>query len=184
MWSLVATSTSQSTRCHRISQDSQHLKTQDLNYESISWLLINLTSKSYSHLPTYYVKQQEMSKTQLLKDWHTAPSGGSNHAFYAPLCVCICCKTALWTQHTAIPSWHRQKHDQWALPQCQCHEICHLEPMPWPWIFSVFAADPTSASYSNIWLPFMWWHLSMTTGPLRRETSRQRSSVLISLSAV
>lgn len=44
--------------------------------------------------------------------------------------------------------------------------------------------DPTSASYSNIWLPFMWWHLSMTTGPLRRETSRQRSSVLISLSAV
>lgn len=44
--------------------------------------------------------------------------------------------------------------------------------------------DPTSASYSNIWLPFMWWHLSMRTGPLRRETSRQRSSVLISLSAV
>lgn len=42
----------------------------------------------------------------------------------------------------------------------------------------------TSASYSNIWLPLMWWHLSMRTGPLRRDTSRQRSSVLISLSAV
>lgn len=30
----------------------------------------------------------------------------------------------------------------------------------------------------------MWWHLSMRTGPLRRDTSKQRSSVLISLSAV
>lgn len=48
----------------------------------------------------------------------------------------------------------------------------------------IWDLDPTSASYSNIWLPFMWWHLSMRTGPLRRETSRQRSSVLISLSAV
>lgn len=42
----------------------------------------------------------------------------------------------------------------------------------------------TSASYWNIWLPFMWWHLCMTTGPLRRDTSKQRSSVRISLSAV
>lgn len=42
----------------------------------------------------------------------------------------------------------------------------------------------TSASYSNIWLPFMWWHFSMMTGPFRRDTSRQRSSVRISLSAV
>lgn len=47
-----------------------------------------------------------------------------------------------------------------------------------------YSAGLTSASYSNIWLPFMWWHLSMTTGPLRRDTSRHRSSVLISLSAV
>lgn len=42
----------------------------------------------------------------------------------------------------------------------------------------------TSASYSNIWLPFMWWHFSMMTGPFRRDTSRHRSSVRISLSAV
>lgn len=57
--------------------------------------------------------------------------------------------------------------------------------LSWLWIiWLIWDLEPTSASYSNIWLPFMWWHLSMRTGPLRRETSRHRSSVLISLSAV
>lgn len=30
----------------------------------------------------------------------------------------------------------------------------------------------------------MWWHFSITTGPLSRDASRHRSSVRISLSAV
>lgn len=48
----------------------------------------------------------------------------------------------------------------------------------------VFCVICTSASYSNIWFPFMWWHFSITTGPLSRDASRHRSSVRISLSAV
>lgn len=48
----------------------------------------------------------------------------------------------------------------------------------------IFCVICTSASYSNIWFPFMWWHFSITTGPLSRDASRHRSSVRISLSAV
>lgn len=42
----------------------------------------------------------------------------------------------------------------------------------------------TTGSYSQSWLPFKWWHLSIVTGPLSLETSKHRSSVRISLLAV
>lgn len=42
----------------------------------------------------------------------------------------------------------------------------------------------TRGSYSHSWLPFRWWHLSIITGPFSLDTSRHRSSVLISLLAV
>lgn len=52
--------------------------------------------------------------------------------------------------------------------------------------FSPYASTstPTSASYSHSWLPLMWWHLSMITGPFSLDTSKHKSSVRISLSAV
>lgn len=79
--------------------------------------LEKLTSKSYSHLPTYYVKGENMreetqllggksnSTSVLLKNWHTAPSGGSKQVLYPPLCT-----TQILNVHhcTAISSWHRQ----------------------------------------------------------------------------
>ena len=38
--------------------------------------------------------------------------------------------------------------------------------------------------YSQNWLPLRWWHLTIVTGPWDFETSKQRSSIRISLSIV
>lgn len=140
----------------------------------------NLTTKSYSHLPTYYVKQEMRGETQLLKKtdiqhhlvaanrystFHFASKTSSTHSY--PL------MTQTKTQSISISSM-----------SLSLHRPSGAYSLVMDYLAILWNTDPTSASYSNIWLPFMWWHLSMTTGPLRRETSRQRSSVLISLSAV
>lgn len=41
-------------------------------------------------------------------------------------------------QHTANPSWHRQKHNQSAFHQCHCHYTGHLEPTAWLWIIWLY----------------------------------------------
>lgn len=62
-----------------------------------------------------------------IKNWHTAPSGGSKQT-HVPLSIPHILNTQL------SPSRQRQKHNQSAFHQRHCHYTGHLEPAGWLWI--------------------------------------------------